>query len=625
MLANQIGYYSLILGLLLSVLLCGVSIKDFNKTNKQINQNILSLSFLQLVFVIVSFLSLIVSFINSDFSNETVFNNSHTTKPLFYKISGTWGNHEGSLLLWLLVLTLFIFLFLIKSREQPKKYRILTLLFQQIIIIGFFLFVLITSNPFNYLFPIPNEGLGLNPILQDPALAIHPPILYLGYVGTSIIFSSSLAAVTQNYVTKEWGQHIKKWVLVSWIFLTIGIMLGSIWAYYELGWGGFWFWDPVENVSLMPWLTLTALLHCIVVLERRASLTSWVVILSITTFTLSMCGTFLVRSGILNSVHTFANDPARGIFILIFLFALIVLSLGIFFIFHKENNKSSNNFFWLSRETSILINNWFMMYFLAVVLIGTVYPIFLDVISSEKISVGPPFYQKLIVPFLIPFLLFMSLGPRLKWIKSKIENKNSLIITFIISVMLTFFIIKNLTADLLFYTVLISAAFFLFFATLKELFIKKFNNISQTVSHFGFSLLILSILFNSILSSEIITNIKIGERYDYNKGEIFFKKIEERNESNFNSIIASFEIKDKNGKTIELKPEIRIYNQPIIITSEADIRTTLLEDKFLVMNLVKGNEYFNIRYQIKPFMVWIWVSVLLLSLGGLMSLFKREI
>ena len=625
MLANQIGYYSLILGLLLSVLLCGVSIKDFNKTNKQINQNILSLSFLQLVFVIVSFLSLIVSFINSDFSNETVFNNSHTTKPLFYKISGTWGNHEGSLLLWLLVLTLFIFLFLIKSREQPKKYRILTLLFQQIIIIGFFLFVLMTSNPFNYLFPIPNEGLGLNPILQDPALAIHPPILYLGYVGTSIIFSSSLAAVTQNYVTKEWGQHIKKWVLVSWIFLTIGIMLGSIWAYYELGWGGFWFWDPVENVSLMPWLTLTALLHCIVVLERRASLTSWVVILSITTFTLSMCGTFLVRSGILNSVHTFANDPARGIFILIFLFALIVLSLGIFFIFHKENNKSSNNFFWLSRETSILINNWFMMYFLAVVLIGTVYPIFLDVISSEKISVGPPFYHKLIVPFLIPFLLFMSLGPRLKWIKSKIENKNSLIITFIISIMLTFFIIKNLTADLLFYTVLISAAFFLFFATLKELFIKKFNNISQTVSHFGFSLLILSILFNSILSSEIITNIKIGERYDYNKGEIFFKKIEERNESNFNSIIASFEIKDKNGKTIELKPEIRIYNQPIIITSEADIRTTLLEDKFLVMNLVKGNEYFNIRYQIKPFMVWIWISVLLLSLGGLMSLFKREI
>ena len=624
MLANQIGYYSLILGLLLSVLLCGVSIKDFNKTNKQINQNILSLSFLQLVFVIVSFLSLIVSFINSDFSNETVFNNSHTTKPLFYKISGTWGNHEGSLLLWLLVLTLFIFLFLIKSREQPKKYRILTLLFQQIIIIGFFLFVLMTSNPFNYLFPIPNEGLGLNPILQDPALAIHPPILYLGYVGTSIIFSSSLAAVTQNYVTKEWGQHIKKWVLVSWIFLTIGIMLGSIWAYYELGWGGFWFWDPVENVSLMPWLALTALLHCIVVLERRAALKSWVIILSITTFTLSMCGTFLVRSGILNSVHTFANDPARGIFILIFLFVLIVLSLGIFFIFHKENNKNLNNFFWLSRETSILINNWFMMYFLSVVLIGTVYPIFLDVISSEKISVGPPFYHKLIAPFLIPFLLFMSVGPKLKWVKSKVENKYSLILTFVVSVTLAFFIIKNLTADILFYTVLVSAAFFLFFTTLKELFIQKLNNTSQAIAHLGFSLLILSILFNSILSSEIITNMKIGEKYNYSKGEIFFKKIEERKESNFNSIIAYFEVKDLKGRMVELKPEIRIYNQPIIVTSEADIKTTLLEDKFIVMNLVKGNEYFNIRYQVKPFMVWIWISVLLLSFGGAMGLFKTR-
>jgi cytochrome c-type biogenesis protein CcmF len=624
LLANQIGYYSLILGLLLSVLLCGVSIKDFNSSSKKINQNVLSLSFLQLVLVIVSFLSLILSFINSDFSNETVFNNSHATKPLFYKISGTWGNHEGSLLLWLLVLTLFIFLFLITSREQPKKYRILTLLFQQIIIIGFFLFVLMTSNPFNYLFPVPVEGLGLNPILQDPALAIHPPILYLGYVGTSIIFSSSLAAVTQNYVSKEWGQHIKKWVLVSWIFLTIGIMLGSIWAYYELGWGGFWFWDPVENVSLMPWLTLTALLHCIIVLERRDVLKSWVVILSITTFTLSMCGTFLVRSGILNSVHTFANDPARGIFILIFLFVLIILSLGVFFLFQKENNKNSNNFFWLSRETSVLLNNWFMMYFLSVVLIGTIYPIFLDVISSEKISVGPPFYQKLIAPFLLPFLLFMSLGPRLKWIKSKIENKSSLIITFIISVLLTFFIIKNLTTDLLFYTVLVSASFFLFFTTLKELFIKKFNNISQAVAHFGFSLLILSILFNSILSSEIITNIKIGEKYSHSKGEIFFKKIEERKESNFNSIIAYFEIKDLKGKIVELKPEIRIYNQPVIITSEADIKTTLLEDKFLVMNFIKGNEYFNIRYQIKPFMIWIWISVLLLSLGGLMSLFKKR-
>ena len=623
MIVSQIGYYSLILGLVIGLLLCIVSIKDFNNNNQKVSQHVLSLSFLQFFCVASSFLSLILSFVNSDFSNETVFNNSHTTKPLFYKISGTWGNHEGSLLLWLLVLTLFIFLFIINSRKQPKKYRILTLLFQQVIIIGFFLFLLKTSNPFNYLFPIPKEGLGLNPILQDPALAIHPPILYLGYVGSSIIFSASLASVTQNYITTSWARDIKKWVLVSWIFLTLGIMLGSIWAYYELGWGGFWFWDPVENVSLMPWLTLTALLHCILVLERKVVLTSWVVVLSIITFTLSMCGTFLVRSGILNSVHTFANDPERGVFILIFLFVLIFLSLGVFFLFHKQHNENSNSFFWLSKEASILVNNWFMMYFLSVILIGTVYPIFLEVISTQKISVGPPFYQKLITPILLPFLLFMSLSLKVNWVKSKIENKNFLIILFLISLLISFFIVKYTSVDLLFYTFLISGAFYLFFTTIKELLSKKFNSFSQTISHFGFSLLILSILFNNILSSEIITNIKVGEKYSYEKNEIYFEKIEKEKKDNFNSLIGYFKIKDEKGKVTRLKPELRVYNQPIIVTSEADIKTTFLEDKFLVMNIVKDSEYFNIRYQIKPFMVWIWISVLLISFGGLISFFKK--
>ena len=621
MLASQIGYYSLILGLIFSLILSVFSIKDLNSFNRKIDQNIFTFSLLQLTFVVVSFLCLIFSFVKSDFSNETVFNNSHTTKPLFYKISGTWGNHEGSLLLWLLVLTLFIFLFMVKSSKQPKKYRILTLLFQQIIIIGFFLFVLVTSNPFNYLFPVPNEGLGLNPILQDPVLAIHPPILYLGYVGSSIIFSSVLASVTQNYISSEWAKHIKKWVLISWIFLSVGIMLGSIWAYYELGWGGFWFWDPVENVSLMPWFTLTALLHCILVLERRPLLTSWVVILCIASFMLSMCGTFLVRSGILNSVHTFANDPARGIFILVFLFILIFLSLGIFFIFHKENYKDEKKFFLLSKETTILLNNWFMMYFLSVVLIGTIYPIFLDVMSTDKISVGPPFYHKLIVPFLIPFLIFMVFGSKLKWIKSEVNNKNLLVIFFIILMILSFFITKNFVGDLFLYSVLIGASLFLFFTTVVEFFNKK-NVLSQTIAHFGFSLLILSILLNSILSSEIITNMRVGEKYDYNEGVIFFKKIEEKQESNYNSIVGHFKISDKRGNIINLEPELRVYNQPIIITSEADIKTTLLKDNFLVMNLVKGNEYFNIRYQVKPFMLWIWISVLLISIGGMISFFK---
>ena len=573
--------------------------------------------------VIISFLGLVFSFIYSDFSNETVFNNSHTTKPLFYKISGTWGNHEGSLLLWLLVLTLFIFLFLIKSKYLLKKYRILTVLFQQTIIIGFFVFLIKSSNPFNYIFPIPDEGLGLNPILQDPALAIHPPVLYLGYVGSSIIFSSVLAATTLNYISRTWAMHIKKWVLISWVFLTLGILLGSIWAYYELGWGGFWFWDPVENVSLMPWLALTTLLHCISVLEKRSILSSWTIILSITTFTLSMCGTFLVRSGILNSVHTFANDPERGLFILTFLFVLIFIALFIFFVFHKSDNKSSDSFFLLSKETSILINNWFMMYFLSVVLIGTVYPIFLDVISSQKISVGPPFYHKLIIPFLIPFLIFMALGPQLKWIKSGIEKKLHLVVLFIISLLISFFIVKNLEINFLVNTVLIGSAFYLFFMTIRDFFLKGFKNIHQNLAHFGFSLLILSILFNNIFSKELIINLKVGESFKNERFKISFNDLKRFEKKNYISFKGNFSIIE-NEIEDELEPELRVYNQPNIITSEADIKTTLFTDKFITMNSVQNEKYFNIRYQVKPFMFWIWISVLLISLGGLISLFKKK-
>jgi cytochrome c-type biogenesis protein CcmF len=622
-LASLIGKYSLIFGLCCALLIILISIKNFKSTNIFDNR-IVTLTFLQFFFVIVSFLGLIISFVVSDFSNETVFNHSHTTKPLFYKISGTWGNHEGSLLLWLLVLTLFIFLFLLKSKQQNKQYRVLTLLFQQIIIIGFFIFVIKTSNPFNYIFPVPNEGLGLNPILQDPALAIHPPILYLGYVGSSIIFSSTLAATSLNYISKNWATHIKQWIFVSWIFLTLGILLGSIWAYYELGWGGFWFWDPVENVSLMPWLALTTLLHCILVLEKRLVLTSWVIILSISTFTLSMCGTFLVRSGILNSVHTFANDPERGVFILIFLFCLIFLSLFVFFFFHKVENKNVNSFFWLSKETSILINNWFMMYFLTVVLVGTIYPIFLEVISSEKISVGPPFFNKLIIPFLIPFLLAMAIGPRLSWIKSELQDKIYLILFLIISLFLAVLIIRNLNVSFLINTILVTSAFFLFFTTLKDLFGKKFKNISQNLAHLGFSIFILSILFNNIFSTEIITNLKIGETFKTEKIKINFVSVKQKNEKNFKSITGIFNIEGTDGNIEILNPELRIYNQPNIITSEADIKTNLLADKFITMNYVQNQDYFNVRYQIKPFMVWIWISVLMISISGLISLLKKK-
>ena len=567
---------------------------------------------------------MVALFVLSEFSNITVFNNSHTTKPLFYKISGTWGNHEGSLLLWLLILTLSLFIYFLSSKSRPIKERLLTLIFQEVIIIGFLIFLIKTSNPFNQVFPIPKEGLGLNPILQDPILAIHPPVLYLGYVSTSIIFSSSLASLVQGNVNNLWAKHIKKWIFASWIFLTIGILLGSIWAYYELGWGGFWFWDPVENISLMPWLSLTALLHCILVLEKRSLLSSWTIILSISTFTLSVCGTFLVRSGILNSVHTFANDPERGLFILIFLFILVFLSLVIYFLFEKNLKTNNNKFNLLTKESSILINNWFIMYFLSVILIGTIYPIFLEVLSDQKISVGPPFFNKLLIPFLIPFLIFMSIGPNLNWIKNKIfENKIQLIIFFILNLILSFFIIKIFGRITLTFTILLAASFYLFYITFKDLIKKDYKNISQAISHFGFSLLILSILMNSILSKEIIANLKVGEEIKFMESTIKFKKVENSSRSNFKSLVGFFEINNKDNKKFLFKPEIRIYNQPQVITSEADIKTNFFKDKFFVINLVKGENYFNIRYQEKPLMIWIWLSTILIAIGGSVSFFKR--
>ena len=477
---NQLGYYSLVFCVLFSLFIITKSTRAIISKNSKFDGIYYNLVFLQLFLVLFSFFCLVFNFIVSDFSNVTVYNNSHTSKPLFYKISGVWGNHEGSLLLWLLVLILFLFLFILNSKKSENGYKLLTIVFQEVIILGFLLFIIFTSNPFEYLFPTPTEGLGLNPILQDPALAIHPPILYLGYVGTSLVFSSSLAATVNKSINSDWAKHIKKWIFASWIFLTLGIMLGSIWAYYELGWGGFWFWDPVENVSLMPWLCLTALLHSVLVLEKRNSLKNWTVILSIATFALSMSGTFLVRSGILNSIHTFANDPSRGLFILIFLFILILLAIIIYFSFEIKNPNPSNNFFWLSKETAVLINNWFMMYFLSVVLIGTLYPIFLEVISNEKISVGAPFYHKLMVPFLIPFFIFMSIGPRLKWIKDKFTKINYYqILILILSLVISYLIVEYSGVKYLFSTILISTSIFLFYSSASDLVKKIFSSLKK--------------------------------------------------------------------------------------------------------------------------------------------------
>jgi len=620
---SQLGYYSLIFGLLTSIFIFFNSSIQLKKNNLVISDKTFGLIGFQFFFVFISFISLIYSFIISDFSNETVYNNSHTTKPLFYKITGTWGNHEGSLLLWLLVLTGVLLGFIFKSRNEPNNYRLLTTLFHQIIVIGFFIFVLKTSNPFNEIFPVQTEGLGLNPILQDPALGIHPPILYLGYVGTSIIFSAALASMISNYVNKSWAKNIKFWILFSWIFLTGGILLGSIWAYYELGWGGFWFWDPVENVSLMPWLSLTALLHCIVTLEKRELFKKWTIVLCIITFALSMVGTFLVRSGILNSVHTFANDPSRGIYILAFLLVLVLLSFVIFIIYENKNFTQESEIFTLSKETAVLINNWFILYFLSVVLIGTIYPIFLDVILDEQISVGPPFYNKLILPFLIPFVLFMSIGPSMKWIKTNFKFGAKSFFVIVFTMVLSFFTVFFIGEKNIFILLLFIGFFYLLLKSLDQLR-DKTKNFAQIFSHTGFSLLLISILLNSFSSKEIIKNIEVGESFTLKNEKIIFKKIVVEKEKNYESIVGFFEILDDKNRIINLQPEIRIYNEPEMATSEASIKTTLSKDRFITINIIKDQNFFNVRYQHKPFMIWIWISTLIIMLGGVLAIFRKN-
>ena len=621
MISNYIGFYALLFGLVISFILIVKSILFLKNKNKV--DNFFSLLSSQFILTVISFLSLIYSFVNSDFSNNTVFNHSHTSKPLFYKISGTWGNHEGSLLLWLLVLTFFIMIFFIKSGNLKLTYRVLTIFFQQIIILGFYLFIIFTSNPFGVLYPVPVQGLGLNPILQDPLLAIHPPVLYLGYVGSSIIFSSSLATLVTNTMDNEWAKHIKKWIFTSWIFLTLGIMLGSIWAYYELGWGGFWFWDPVENVSLMPWFCLTALIHTISVLEKRNMLQSWTFILSIMTFTLSMSGTFLVRSGILNSIHTFANDPSRGLFILVFLFSLILLSIFIFFVYYENIKVKEIQFKFISKETSILFNNWFLMYFLSVVLVGTIYPIFLEAFTNEKISVGEPFYQKLITPFMVPFLIFMAFAPNISWIKQKAKIFNiKILILFLSNLILAFYIVRLTDTKYLFSTILITSALFLFLISLKD-FINSNSLISQRISHLAFSILILSILFNGILAKEYNSNMGVGDEVKFFNGTIKFLKISINKENNYQNIKGTFEYKNLQNKDILFEPEIRVYDQPNISTSEADIKTNFFTDNILNFNLLKDEEYFSVRYQYKPLMFWVWISTFFLAFGGVLSFFRK--
>ena len=621
---SNVGNLLLSLNILIGISIIFFSLKSLEDRTDLIGKNIYNLCLFQSTSIIICFFTLIAAFIISDFSLITVYQNSHSLKPIFYKISGTWGNHEGSLLLWAIILTIFSYLFLLINNKHSKRYRIYTLIIQNTLIIGFLIFLLFNSNPFSLILPTPKEGLGLNPILQDPALAIHPPLLYIGFVGSSIYFSAAIASLLTDYSDKQFAQSIKNWVLLSWSFQTIGILTGSIWAYYELGWGGFWFWDPVENASLLPWFAMTALIHSLIVLEKRNLLYFWVIILCLLTFILSVTGTFLVRSGILNSVHTFANDPTRGAYILIFLSLMILASVFIFFKKFRSTNYNVNS---NSKETFILINNWFMIFYLITVLLGTVYPIFTEVLSDNKVSVGPPFYNTVIIPILVLFLYFMSLGPQARWIKNQFNNLKSIVIILFGSILMNFVIVYLFESYSVLSNFIIISSIFLIFSSIKDtikLFKNKDFNFSRIVSHTAFGFLVLFIGLNYNFSLEKDFNLKVGETKKFDNYSIKFKDLNLKVFKNYKAVIGEFKILNlSNNSEQSLTPEIRIYENPSTLTYEASIRTGLLKDYYITMSNIDRSDYYNIKFQKKPFMLWIWISVIIISLGGFLRLFKN--
>ena len=621
---SNIGNTLLFLNIFLGIFIIYFSFQNLKNNKVLISKNIYHICLFQSTFIIICFLTLVAAFIISDFSIITVYQNSHSLKPFFYKIAGTWGNHEGSLLLWVIILTIFSFLFLLYNKSHSRNYRIYSLIIQNTLILGFLFFLLFNSNPFSAISPIPKEGLGLNPILQDPALAIHPPLLYIGFVGSSIYFSAAIASLLTNYSGKLFAQSIKNWVLISWSFQTLGILAGSIWAYYELGWGGFWFWDPVENASLLPWFAMTALLHSLIVLEKRNSLYFWVIILCLLTFILSVTGTFLVRSGILNSVHTFANDPSRGIYILVFLSLMIFGSVLLFFNKFKNSNYNLNS---NSKETFILINNWFMIFYLITVLLGTVYPIFTEVLTDHKVSVGPPFYNTVIIPIVILFLFFMSVGPQTQWIKNKFYNLNLLFKILIASIFINFSIIYLFKSYSLISNFIIISAVFLIISSLIDLYklfkIQKMDS-SRVISHLAFGFLILFIGLNYNFSLEKDFNLKLGEREKFDNYSLEFKDLRLEDFKNYKAVIGEFKINNSQRNLDQsLYPEIRIYENPSTITYEASIRSGLLKDYYITMSNIDRSDYYNIKFQKKPFMMWIWISVIFISLGGFLRLFQN--
>ncbi len=641
----ELGHVALIIALCLFILLALVPQYGVYKKNTLLMASSRSLATGGFVFLALSFACLIWAFLQDDFTVKYVANHSNSLLPTRYKVSAVWGGHEGSLLLWALILAVWAFSVGVFSRAMPLDMVALVLSVMGMVAVGFLLFMLLTSNPFERLLPLsPADGSDLNPLLQDFGLIVHPPMLYMGYVGFSVAFAFAIAALISGRLDSAWARWSRPWTTVAWGFLTLGIALGSWWAYYELGWGGWWFWDPVENASFMPWLVGTALIHSLAVTEKRGVFKSWTILLAIFAFALCLLGTFLVRSGVLTSVHAFANDPERGVFILGFLLVVVGGSFTLYAL-RAPTVKSLTTFTLLSRETFLLINNILLVVVMLMVLLGTLYPLFADALGWGKISVGPPYFNFFFVPFMGVLCLFMGFGPLSVWKKTQLHKlvqrlKSPLFISVLLSILFPLIYGEHYS---------ISAAITVFVAawvmstTLADLYSKLRHRRSAVqglskltrsyygmiVAHLGVAVTLLGVCLNTIYSDQRDLRMAVGERLTLGRYSYHFVAVKDYRGPNYLAQQGHIDVYDDNKKISTLKPEKRRYLSTSDIMTEAAIDTGFWGDLYIAMGeplppAANGAEAWAIRIHDKPFVDWIWFGALFMALGGFLAVSDKR-
>jgi cytochrome c-type biogenesis protein CcmF len=639
----ELGHYALVLALAVALVQAVVPLWGARRNDATLMAVAGPTALAQFVFVAASFAALTWCYVASDFSVFNVFQNSHSAMPAVYKWTSVWGNHEGSMLLWVLILALFGALVALFGANLPATLKASVLAVQSWIAAAFYLFILASSNPFLRLPNAPFEGRDLNPILQDIGLAVHPPLLYLGYVGFSISFSFAVAALIDGRIDAAWARWVRPWTLAAWMFLTLGIAMGSYWAYYELGWGGWWFWDPVENASFMPWLAGTALLHSAVVMEKRNALKVWTVLLAILTFSLSLLGTFLVRSGVLTSVHTFASDPTRGVFILAILVVFIGGSLALY-AWRAPRLKQGGLFAPISREGALVFNNLFLTTACATVFVGTLYPLALEAFTGEKISVGAPFFNLTFGPLIVPLLIAVPFGPLLAWKRGDLLGVAqrllwacalgvvALAATFAVvrggpvlapfGVGLAVFVMAGAITDLVERTNLFRAPLATSWARARGLPRSAWGS---AVAHFGAGLVLLGVIAESQWNDERIVSLKPGATISLRGYDFSFDGMVPRQGPNYRELTAKFTVSRDGAVIGVMEPSKRTFASRAMSTTEAALLTRGLSQLYVSLGDPASDGAIAVRIYHKPLVLLIWLGAIVVVLGGALSLTDRRL